>query len=483
MSTSSISATSAQVMSLRSGRSTSASPARLRSASVGATRGGSDTSGISGAAAATSAPSVMGPPLPRGRRDDVSADVSGARSAASGIAPSEPKVKVDTLLKTIAVKLTGADKFETWRKSMINIAQWREWPDELLDINADKWDGTMSQARKEAYLVLNATIDESLKYLLEGVKFGDVEQAWRELCNRFNDLTTDHNQGRKIREFWGLTMETTGLPVDRFISKIREVAKSLRESGRAIPEKDMCSVLLMGLLKDFHVVADALQNKKNVNFTTICERVLKYAKDNNLELKTFKPAKKMSDAAYITVCRHYQNGTCKFGEKCKYAHLESEASGDLTQKSEKAKKIKCYNCGEAGHYKKDCKAPKKETAMSIKDDDESEFYKKMKKDLLCSVVEAEPKKQGLSKKNEEQQFWGLDSNAAEHLTNNIEDFMPETIQDVKKEMMVGNSNMLKLTKKGSIRLQQEDGPAVRLVEAFYSPELPMHETNFSWAAR
>ena len=142
-----------------------------------------------------------------------------------GIEPSEPKMKVDTLLKTIAVKLTGVEKFETWKQAVINISVCREWPEELLSTSEDKWDGKLNQARKEAYLVLLATVDEKLKYLLEGVQFGHVEQAWRELCNRFSDLTTDHNQGRKIREFWGLTMESTGLPVDQFISKIKEVVQ------------------------------------------------------------------------------------------------------------------------------------------------------------------------------------------------------------------------------------------------------------------
>ena len=79
-----------------------------------------------------------------------------------GIEPSEPKMKVDTLLKTIAVKLTGAEKFEAWKESVFNNSVCREWPDELLSMSEDKWDGKLTQARKEAYLVLLATV-ESLR--------------------------------------------------------------------------------------------------------------------------------------------------------------------------------------------------------------------------------------------------------------------------------------------------------------------------------
>ena len=69
-----------------------------------------------------------------------------------------------------------------------------------------------------------------------------------------------------MKTFWGLSMESTGLPVDRFIARIRQEAKSLREAGKTIEEEDMSSlsVLLMGLSSQLHVVASRLQEQKSV---------------------------------------------------------------------------------------------------------------------------------------------------------------------------------------------------------------------------
>ena len=50
-------------------------------------------------------------------------------------------------------------------------------------------------------------------------------------------------------------MEGTGLTVDKFVERIKKDAKSIRDGGDAISEKQMSTVLVKGLLKDFKIIS------------------------------------------------------------------------------------------------------------------------------------------------------------------------------------------------------------------------------------
>ena len=395
-------------------------------------------------------------------------------AGSSGIAPANDRVKLDTLLKSRAVKLTGTAKFEAWRKAIQEISKWRGWPTDLLAGEPSQWDGTVDRTREEAYLVLTVTIDESLRYLIESCEFGHVEAAWRALCGRFDKITT-HQKGKSMKDFWGLSMESTGLPVDRFIALIQQEAKNLREKNKQILEEDMSSVLLMGLSPDFHVIATRLREENQDDFTYIAERVKNYAMDNNLQTKVVKGAKGKGagDVVFaMGVCEAYLKGKCKYGDKCRYTHkaIDEEEAGNLTQKK---KEKKCYNCGKSGHFAKACKAPKQKNKNAAKAQGENE-EESSEENLVATVLSMESTTLAMIKAKTEdtKDLWGLDTCATEHLTNNEADFEPESVEEVNKNMLVGNSGLLKLIKKGSIKLKQGGGPMLTLKTAYLAPDLP-----------
>ena len=281
-------------------------------------------------------------------------------------------------------------------------------------------------------------------------------------------------------------MASTGLPVDRFISKIRQEAKNLREVGKRIDDEEMSSVLLMGLSDDFHVISTRLQEEDQDNFTFIAERVNDYAVDNGLENKIIKSGSKKAsngdgDAAYL-ICNRYLQGNCKYGDKCKFKHENrsgtvkkdsgDKKSSENQKKSKDKASVTCFNCGKTGHYKSECKSQKKkDKAMAVKEkESESEDD-----DVLAAVISIGPKVLSMmkDKATTKSQMWGLDSCASRHLTNDFNDLEPESIEDVEDmEMMVGNSEMIKISKRGSVRIQQ-DGPVLKLQEVYYTPQLPM----------
>ena len=136
--------------------------------------------GVSDSVSASGNQSVpMGPPAPRQNvgRSATGNVIFGSNAGAGTVLPEigsseatrREVVKLETLMKEMSIKLIGAAKFPPWKKSVINIGKWRGWPADLLTGDPTAWDGSMNPPREEAYLVLNFTIDESLRYLVENM--------------------------------------------------------------------------------------------------------------------------------------------------------------------------------------------------------------------------------------------------------------------------------------------------------------------------
>ena len=124
-------------------------------------------------------------------------------------------MKLNKLIKMVGVTLTGAENFEIWRSSMKNISQWAGWPnsffgykneEDIIRINY----GINETERSEAYLTIWSLVDINLQYLMEGVQFGRVEQAWHMICEKFDNVTI-MTTFLKENYFMSLSMQTTGL--------------------------------------------------------------------------------------------------------------------------------------------------------------------------------------------------------------------------------------------------------------------------------
>ena len=183
--------------------------------------------------------------------------------------------KLDSVLKQV-VPLTLTN-FDDWKASIQDLAYARDWPEDLLDhksadeLNEDDNDQAQAQAsplHKEAYLVLLYSVPRHLSYLYEGVPRGDANGIWKRLHARFQQSTIT-NTGVSMAKFWTLTMESEGLPVDRFIAKIRRTASMLKAMGREVRPEECTAVMLKGLLREFHAVRTSLRRDDPTQFEAI----------------------------------------------------------------------------------------------------------------------------------------------------------------------------------------------------------------------
>ena len=101
-----------------------------------------------------------------------------------------PSVKLESLLKTLGVKLKSADDFEVWKKAIIDIGMYRRWPEsftknhkpedlQLVRVNKDV------VAREEGYFVMKNTVAAEYHYLFDTINCRRFEEIWRVVCVKF----------------------------------------------------------------------------------------------------------------------------------------------------------------------------------------------------------------------------------------------------------------------------------------------------------
>ena len=150
------------------------------------------------------------------------------------------------------------DNFDEYKRSIYNLGYSRKWPTKwarptIQDLK-EEWSAEVEDkedaVRREAYLVLLNTIPPSLKYLVRQVQSGDVIGIWKALFDRFLHVTNDQVK-KMINEWNNLSMSTTNLSVDKFVSLIVAKSQALKEVGESKIDEEEADTLLEGLSSQF----------------------------------------------------------------------------------------------------------------------------------------------------------------------------------------------------------------------------------------
>ena len=386
-------------------------------------------------------------------------------------------VKIETLLKECKVKLTSPANFSSWLLEVRKIGMFRRWPPGLFDVHTP---GQLryidyrvdERSREEAYLTLTSTITSDVAYLISTVTFGHVEEAMCILRDKYTAVTTLQITVAS-REFGQMSMENTGLDVDAFIAAIKIEAGKVREMGETLSEIKMSATLVYGLLSpDFDPIKCQLSDDRDLgNFDYIASKISNFAKFRGISSKKVKLVKKVDGYALATTerkqpeCRNFkETGKCSYGEKCRYKHVKP--------KDESKDGKECYKCGEHGHWAKDCKS-------------NSTTDKSPKKAIAAPIVKKESEEQGpghhvacpmlmsAATKSDAARFFGIDSFASSHLTNDRDDFAIGSIRKVEINFTIGNGEDIVIREEGDIFISQGmTGKVIKLMDVGYYPDLP-----------
>ena len=191
------------------------------------------------------------------------------------------------------VRLTHTAWSAGWHPGLLDLEQLNPIPwdgDETKDTNQAK------QHRREAFDVVSTQIDESLSTITLLVNSGDVKQLCQRIHNRFCNKSSGVVATLR-HELSGMTMQSTGLTLERYVGACVVKQKALLAASRltwsSSSEGDLCSTIIRGLLPEFKLIQFALgyENHGSQSFTKIFDKLTEFAvAEGILHLKRGRPA-------------------------------------------------------------------------------------------------------------------------------------------------------------------------------------------------
>lgn len=390
--------------------------------------------------------------------------------------------------KLVTLSLTN---FSEFRESLKNLGYSRGWPTKysnptLSDLRECKWDGVDREEsddilRREAYLIIYQLVTASLKYLLKGVQSGDVLGVWVVLYKRFLRVTEMAIKTLK-KEWECLSMDTSHLRLDEFISLVSTKAENLRMVGETIDDSSEASALLCGLSEKFEWLKRYFSLQESYTFNQVATEALKYATDKQL-LSTGSKGSGATENEDKTFCLAFNTTTC-VRKGCKFPHRKVSAKAISALKAKIAEKKKargveppdskmigftkgdtqkkpnqgerkgsCFKCGSADHYSNTC-------PLKDKIDTYIKTLKGGGSHQFPVILFSECK---------QQLGWVLDGGAGEHVTNNLQDLKnvrvvpPDTVV-----FTVGNNQVMIPSHVGDAKVN-----AVLLTRVYFCRDCPV----------
>ena len=397
-----------------------------------------------------------------------------------------------------------ANNYHEWKQSLDDLNYFAQWDDSVLDLQ-DKietpWDGaeessdTIAKQRRMAYAVLRMKLHPDLRHLLTGLRPGDSRGIYSRISTRFLSLTTGAIQAL-AEELNGFTMESSGLPIEKFGYMITQKHRMLlkvnfkKKQANEQTESDAIGFLLNGVLKpEFNSISIYLKMQpqdKLSDYSAVFRQLLNFAADNNLlNLKRGKKLFLAKTSKPQEKCRMYLQGNCKRGAKCKYEHTRGLEGSQKKENKDKpdTKKIICYNCQVEGHKRPQCPKLKSDTASKAAPAAPAEV-----KQFMIKVTETQTPHQGPGEApsdailqinnaeiNKRDDLFVLDNACTHHITPWDDMYLPGTIEACSFNLEIGDgTNTTYISKKGQVLLQplEKELPPFRLANVLHAQSCP-----------
>lgn len=226
--------------------------------------------------------------------------------------------------------------------------------------------------------------------------------------------------------FYKIVMTST-MTVRDLVNKLNDQKTLLSQVGVELEDSDMASQLLNGTEHKFRQKVEILRSLKGLRANDIAQQLIDLesrvntanSRDDNETISTTETA------LVVKHVPHKKNEGTKFFDKSK---------------------IKCYNCGKKGHFKRDCRI---KMEMNKNKNKMTEYSLNIRENIKCY-----------------EKAWLIDSGASTHISGNLEHF--HEIQDIPTRTVVfGNDQVAEARKCGDVHISFEEGQKITIREVLY----------------
>ena len=358
---------------------------------------------------------------------------------------------------------------DSWKIEKLDGSNWLTWKFQMRHLllakglwgyvdGSEKLEDTASALQKKefnkksqmAFSTIVMAVSSSQLYLITSCE--RPNDAWGALKTQF-ERDSLANKILMKKTYFRMEMEE-GMLVSDHLKKMKEITDRLAAIGAPISEEDQVVTLLGSLPESYSTLVTALE-----------------ARGESLKLGYVQEA----------LIHEEQKRNSTFGQmKCREREFpENALVGGAPRKSKALNKsLKCYGCGETGHFRRNCaryKYPKSRSNHEVKmvesqqDNDSSD-------DTFAAFMELPSSKEK----------WLLDSGASSHMTRNRDLFIEYEDLKTSENVGVGDGRVLTAVGIGSIKLDMillpGDLNTVTLTNVLYVPDLACNLFSVSTVA-
>ncbi|KAL5761870.1 hypothetical protein ACOSP7_018134 [Xanthoceras sorbifolium] len=336
------------------------------------------------------------------------------------MAVDEGKIKIE--------KFDGAD-FGFWKMQIEDYLYQKKLYQPLLgkkpdDMKEEDW----NLLDRQAFRVIRLTLSRNVAFNI--VKEKTTAGLITALSNMYEKPSAS-NKVHLMRRLFNLRI-AEGASVAQHLNEHNTITTQLSSVEIEFDEEVRALILLSSLPDSWNTTVTAvnsLSGNNKLKFDDVRDLVL------SEEIRRRESGKASSSSALHTESRG------RISERSSYRSRSKSRRG----KSRSGKKdFSCYNCGKKGHFKRDCRAPKKDTGTQ-----ESANVTEEAGDAMILSV------------NSPIESWILDSGASFHATP-CREIMENYVSGNFGKVHLADDETLKIVEKGDIRLKLPNGSTWKL---------------------